>query len=242
MAKSKLVLKAEKRKVFGRKVKSLRKQGVLPGNVYGKAVKSEGVEVPQKDFETLFKEAGETGVVELQLGKASKPVLVDNVQLDPVTDQPIHVDFRQIDLKEKVKADIPVALQGVAPAEKEGKGTLVQQLAEIEVEALPTDLPSEFAVDVSKLAEVDDAIFVKDLKYDQDKVTLVDITPDAIVANILAVKEEKEEVPVPPAEGEVPEAEAGKEAPAEGQPAPEAAEEKKEEAPKKEEAGKQASK
>jgi len=199
----KQILKAETRKVLGRKVKNLRKQGILPGNVYGKKIKSEAVQVSLKDFEKVYKEVGETGLLSLQVGNSDKPVLVHNVQTNPVTGDIIYVDFLQVDLKEKVTAEVPVELTGESPAEKQAIGTVVQQINEIEVEALPTDLPEKFEVSVEGLSEVDQAIFVKDLKVDKSKVE-IKADPEAIVAKV--EPPQKEEVIVPPVapEGEAP--------------------------------------
>jgi large subunit ribosomal protein L25 len=199
----KQILKAETRKVLGRKVKNLRKQGILPGNVYGKKIKSEAVQVSLKDFEKVYKEVGETGLLSLKVGNSDKPVLVHNVQTNPVTGDIIHVDFLQVDLKEKVTAEVPVELTGESTAEKQAIGTVVQQINEIEVEALPTDLPEKFEVSVEGLSEVDQAIFVKDLKVDKSKVE-IKADPEAIVAKV--EPPQKEEVIVPPVapEGEAP--------------------------------------
>jgi large subunit ribosomal protein L25 len=109
---NKLNLKAEKRKVVGRKVKNLRAEGILPANIYGKKVKSESIQVALKDFEKVFKEAGETGLVMLQVGETEKPVLIHNLQLNPVSEDLYHVDFLQVDLKEKVEASVAVELTG----------------------------------------------------------------------------------------------------------------------------------
>lgn len=215
----KTVLKAEKRTLEGRKVKNLRKEGVLPGNVSGKKIKSEAVQVNLKDFEKIFKEIGETGLLTLTVGTDEKPVLIHNLQYHPITDEPLHVDFLQVDLKEKVEADIPVEMSGESPAEKQALGTVVQYINEIKVEALPGDLPEKFEVDISTLAEVDQSIFVKDLKYDKSKIEIKGDL-EAILAKVEPPqKEEVVEAPAP-VEGEVP-AEGGApiegEAPAEGE-------------------------
>ena len=225
---NKTVLKAEKRIIKGRKVKTLRKQGILPGNVYGKKIKSQSVQVDLKEFQKVFKELGETSLLSLQIGNEEKPVLIHNLQVDPVLDQPVHVDFLQVDLKEKVESDIPVELSGESPAEKQALGTVVQYINEIKVEALPADLPEKFEVDTSLLAEVDQSVFVKDLKYDKSKVEIKSDL-EAIVAKVEPPqKEEVVEAP-PPAEGE----EAGT-VPAEGEAPAEGEEAEGEQAPKTE--------
>lgn len=224
---SKTILKAEKRTIEGRKVKNLRKEGVLPGNVYGKKTKSQAVQVNLKDFEKTYKEIGETGLLTLSVGSEERPVLIHNLQLNPISDEPVHVDFLQVDLKEKVEADIPVELIGESSAEKQAVGTVVQYLNEIKVEALPTDLPEKFEVDISVLVEVDQSIMIKDLKYDKTKVE-VKTNPDEIVAKVEPPqKEEVVEAPPAPAEGEVP-VEGAAETTGEEQPSSEGTETKEE--------------
>jgi large subunit ribosomal protein L25 len=198
----KFKLKTQKRTLVGRKVKALREQGLLPANVYGKKIKSQALTVGLKDFSSIYQKAGETNIVDLMIGKTTKPVLVHNVQTHPVTDEPIHVDFLQVDLKQKVTATIPVEMVGESPAEKEGKGVLVQQLTEIEVEALPTNLPEKFEVNVSKLTEVDQSILVRDLKYDQAKI-VIKLDSDQIIAKVEPPQKEEEVAPPPVEEKEL---------------------------------------
>lgn len=205
---SMLALKVEKRKILGRKVKKLRKEGILPANVYGKKIKSLAIEVPASDFDKIYKEAGETKVVELLLGSEKRPALIHSVQKDPVTDSRIHVDFLQVDLKEKVTAQVPIELFGESSAEKEGRGIVVQQLDEVEVEALPGDLPDKFEIDLAPLVNKNDTIYVKDIKVDPKKVSIKN-EPDQIVVKIEQAKEEEEATAVEavPEEGAQPSAE-----------------------------------
>lgn len=216
-------LKVGKRKIVGRKVKQLRKEGVLPANIYGKKIKSLAVQLPEKDFLTVYKEAGESNIVDLSVAgeKKTRSVLVANLQTDHVTDLPIHVDFRQVVLTEKTTATIPVELVGEAPAVEQKKGILIQQVDELDVEALPKDLPDKLVVNISGLAEVDDAVYVKDIKIDKKK---IEIKADAsrIIAKIEPPT--KEEEVEKPAEKEIPVEE---EAPAEEKPAEEKKPEKK---------------
>ncbi len=194
---NKSILKAENRKISGRKVKTLRKEGLLPANIYGKKIKSLSIQLKDKDFEAVFEKAGETGLLEIEIGKEKRPVLVHNVQFSPVSDKPIHVDFLQVDLKEKVKAEVPVEIVGESPAQKQSLGTVVTYIDEIEVEALPSDLPDKFDIDVSKLVEVNQAIYIKDLKIDKNKVQVKN-DPDSIIVKVEEVKEEVVEAPVTP--------------------------------------------
>ncbi|MBU1326542.1 50S ribosomal protein L25 [Patescibacteria group bacterium] len=157
-------LQAEKRSVFGRKVKNLRRSGTIPATVYGKKIKSEALQLDGKAFQKTYEEAGETGIVELKIGETMRPVLIHDVQKDPVSDDVLHIEFFQVDLKEKVHANVPLVLVGEAPAVSQKIGTLLAVLNEIEVEALPADLPDHIDVDVSSLSEVGQELKVSDLK------------------------------------------------------------------------------
>lgn len=195
----KFTLKSEKRELFGRKVKTLRVVGKIPANVFGKKIKSEAVTVDNKEFREVFEKAGETQIIDL----GGKPVLVSNIQTDPVSSEYIHIDFRQVDLTEKIEAMVPVEVEGESPAEKQSLGTVVQQIHEIEVKALPTDLPEKIIVDASILTEVDQAIYVKDLKVDKKVEIKTDL--ESIVVKVEPpTKEEVVEVAPAPAEGEAP--------------------------------------
>lgn len=193
---TKITLKSEKRELFGRKVSRLRKSGLIPANVFGKKIESQAISVDAKEFADVFKKAGETQLIDLN----GKSVLVSNLQKDPISNLVIHVDFRQVDLTEKIEAKVPVILEGESPAEKQNLGTVVQQIDEIEVEALPADLPEKVIVDISVLAEVDQAIYVKDLKVDKNVEIKTDL--ESIVVKVEPpTKEEVVETPVA-AEGE----------------------------------------
>lgn len=209
---NKIELKAEKRKVTGRKVKNLRKGGMVPANIYGKDVKSLSIQVNTKDFRKVFEKAGETGVVAIALGKEEKPVLVHNVQVHPATDEILHVDFLQVDLKAKVTANIPVELKGESPAEKSGIGTAVLLIQELEVEALPTDMISSFEIDAAKLTEVDQVVKISDLKYDKEKIE-IKMDAETVVAKV--EPPQKEEI-IQPAEPVVEETKEGEEKKPEG--------------------------
>ncbi len=193
-------LTVSKRTLTGRKVKQLRKKNILPANVYGKGVESLAIEIPVKEFQTAFKSAGETSIINLQVDKETKtrPVLVHNLQLDPVSDEVLHVDFHQVDLKEKVTVTVPVEFVGEAPAVIKG-GVLVKLFNEIEVEALPADLPDKLTVDVSGLDEIGKGITLKDLKVDAQKVKLLVENLDELVVKVDEPTKEEEVAPAAPA-------------------------------------------
>lgn len=213
-------LKAEKRKIAGRKVKKLRREGFLPSNLYGKKVNSLALQVILSDFQKVYSEVGESGLVDLQFDSEVRPILIHNVQLHPVTDEPLHADFHQVSLTEKTTAMIPVELVGEAPAVEQKIGILIQPLSEVEVEALPQDLPEHFEVNVSNLAQIDDAVTVADIKADKEKIE-IKAEPSEIVAKITALVKEEEVAPPPPVEGE---GVAAEEATAEGEAVPAAKE------------------
>lgn len=199
-------LSAQKREVSGRKVKKLRKEGMLPTNVYGRDIKSVAVQLSVDSFKKAFGQVGETGLVGLEVNGDSYPVLIHNVQKDPVTGEPLHADFMKVDLTQKVSATVPIEFTGESPIVRSGEGVIVRQMNEIEVEALPTDLPEKIIVDVSGLAMVDDAIKVADLQIDRDKVKL-QADPEQIVVGVAPpTKEEEVAPPVAevPVEGEAP--------------------------------------
>jgi large subunit ribosomal protein L25 len=152
-------LTAEPRKITGKQVKKLRREGILPANVYGKDIKSQSLQLPLVDFQKVFADAGETGVVDLTYGKTTIPVLIHNLFTD-YRNTPLHADFFKVNLKEKVTAMIPIELTGEAKAETDKIGLLEKITNEIEVEALPTDLPEKFELDVTPLANIDDQITV----------------------------------------------------------------------------------
>ena len=193
----KLSLAAKKRDILGKQVKNLRASGELPGNVYGKGIASTAVTVTERPFRETLRAAGETGVVYLAIEgeEAPRPVLIHGVQKDPVTAAPFHVDFYQVNLKEKTTANVPVVLTGENELEKRGEGLILQALNEVEVEALPTDIPHEFTVDVSILTEIGQTIKVSDLGYDHEKVE-VKTDPEQSVLVMQTAEMKEEEVPV----------------------------------------------
>ncbi len=197
-------LAAQKRELVGHKVKKLRREGILPANLFGKGIKSQNLQVNLKDFLEVFEKTGETGLIDLVINdKETRPVLVGSVQIEPVSDQPLHVDFHQVNLEEKVAVAVPIHLVGEAPAVVQDEGVLVQPLAEVEVEALPTDLPDHLEADISSLDKIDAAVRVADLKV--PKGVVVKTAQEEVVA-IINPKAKEEVAPVveeaAPAEGE----------------------------------------
>lgn len=191
-----LSLQAEERKVLGKKVKNLRKDGKLPGHVFGKGVETDHVSVDGKTFLKVFKEAGETGLIDLKIGSEKvRPVMVRGVQYDPISGQPLHIDFYQVNLTQKVKVPVPLVLIGDEPESvKLGETIVLQTLNEVEVEALPTDLVENIEVDISSLKQIDDAITVGQLNYDRSKLTIGASEEDIVVKLAPAVTAEMQQL------------------------------------------------
>lgn len=175
-------LSGSKRDVVKSKPANLRREGLVPGTVYGKNVVSESLSMKLSDFVKVYGEARETGLVELVIDGSMRPVLIHHVQKDPVKDSVLHVEFHQVDLKEKVHANIPVVLVGESPAVAQKTGVVLTLLSEIEVEALPTDLPEKLEVDISSLSEVDQELKVSDIQVPGAVTVLTDST--VIVARV----------------------------------------------------------
>lgn len=218
-------LVSEPRKVLGKKVKKLRREGLLPANVYGKGLDSTAIQVKLSDFQTVFKEVGETGLIDLQVDGQKRPVLVKNMHQTFPHHIPLHVDFYQVNLKEKVKTMVPVVLTGEPTAVTEKLGMLLQTLSEVEIEALPEELPENVEISVEKLAAVDEQLSVEDLKAPAGVTILT--AGDQIIAKIgeLVVAEPEPETP---AEGEEAAAEATEGEAAEGEEKSEGGESKEE--------------
>jgi large subunit ribosomal protein L25 len=186
-------LKVEKRKILGKKVHKLRKEGLFPANIYGKGVKSVAVQVPYKDFEKVYKEAGETGIVDVDIAGEVRPSLIHNVQQDYYKHTLLHADFFQVNLKEKVKTMVKIITIGEPKAVAEKLGLLMQTLNEVEIEALPTDLPDKVEVNVEPLAVLDAQITVGEIKAPAGVTILTDASQVVAKIGSLISKEAAEQ-------------------------------------------------
>lgn len=190
-----LTLKVKKRETLGKKVKKLRQNGILPGVLYGPEVKNLSLEMDLKEFEKVYKEAGESSLVSLEVGKDKFLVLIHDIKKDPLTGKAIHVDFYQPILTEEVEAAVPIVFEGEAPAVKELGGTLVKEIQELEVKALPQNLPHELKVNVESLKTFEDEILVKDLKVAEG--VKIQREPDEIIAVVTPPEKVEEELEKP---------------------------------------------
>jgi large subunit ribosomal protein L25 len=201
---SRPTLTAASRTLLGRKVKLLRREGYIPGHVFGKKADSLNIQVKAADFGPLYAKVGETSLIDLKIDalKTALPVLVVSVQRNPLSNLPVHIDFHQVSLTEKVTANIPVEIVGSAPAVTDLGGVMLNALSEIEIEALPTDLPENIQVDVSQLLNFGDSIQIKDLIIDTAKITVLSGADETVVTIQEPAKEEEPEAESMPAEAE----------------------------------------
>jgi large subunit ribosomal protein L25 len=214
-----LQLAVDARSISGKANKRLRRQGIVPGVVFGTKTESVPVQVDAKTFEALYRQAGRTSVVKLNVDGASraKSAIIKSVQRNPLTGNALHVDFLLVDLTHEMEVDVPLVFDGVPPAVEETGGALVTQLERVRVRALPNDIPHEITVDVTPLVDLDAAIYVRDLPAHGKFEIVTDA--EELVAKVLPPRVEPEPEPAPELE-----AEAAIEGEAEGEAAEAAAE------------------
>ena len=204
------VLKVSKRDVFGKKVKRLRDEGIVPSSVYGRKFDSISIQANERELTSLFSELGESGLFNVQIDDGELlPVLFKNPQYHPLTDKLLHIDLYKVDLSRKISAEVPIELIGEAPVVKLGN-VLMHITNTIEVEGLPADLPEKIEVDISVLNILDDTVTVADLKIDRDKLTiLTDL--EQVVVKAEEPKEEEMEIVETEVEGQEEDKEEGEE-------------------------------
>ena len=221
-----LELTLDAREAQGKANKRLRRIGIVPGVVYGKGEASTNVQVDAKTFETLYRAAGRTSVVNFRLPGSSRSTsgFIKSVQRHPLSGQPLHVDYLLVNLNVEMEVDVPLVFTGEAPAVEETGGTLLHNLSSVRVKALPNDIPHEIGVDVSVLRSLDVAIHVRDLSLNRDLVQVL-TDGETLVSTVVPPRIEEEPEPVlteeeleaaAAAEGEEGEGAEGGEEPSEG--------------------------
>ncbi len=193
-------INAKIRETLGKKVKTLRKEGIIPAVLYGIKVKSTPLEIDYNEFEKVYKEAGESTIVKLKTGKEGKNVLIYDVSRDPVTDKFTHIDFYAVRMDKLITTEVSLVFEGESPVVETEDGVLIKNITEVEVEALPTDLPREIKVDISTLKTFDDLIHIKDLKVSEgvkilaeSEEVVVSVIPPRSEEELAALEEEVEE-------------------------------------------------
>lgn len=211
-----ITLKAAKRDETA--ARELRRNGKVPCVVYGK-VDNMTLVCEERDLVKAHHQAGESTVVQLDVDGKKTPVLFHVIDLDPVSDRPIHVDFYAVDMKKEVEAEVQLRFTGEAPAVKEFGAVLLHPEDMVTVRALPANLPHDLEVDLSGLMEVDAALHVSDIKTPEGVEILSD--PETVIALVQAAREEEPEEPAAP---EAVEGEGAEGAKAEGEGAAESGE------------------
>ncbi len=184
-----LVLEAQNRERTGRKIRQ-DEQGRIPAILYGHGRENQTLWVSQTPFMRVFEQAGESTIISLRVGGKDVNVLIHAYQIDPLSDEIIHVDFFQVRMDEAVTTDVPLVFVGEAPAVKNDGGTLSTEDS-ITVRALPGDLPSELTIDISTLKSFDDAISVGDIDIDREKVEVL-TADDQTIASVVAPRTQEE--------------------------------------------------
>lgn len=190
----------QKREIFGKKVDSLRKEGFIPAELYGRGIENIHISVSAKNFSRIFKEAGESTIIKLVLnevegGNKEFNVLISDFQENPLTNEISHIDFYSVKMDEKIIVKIPLKFINESPAVKEKNGVLIKAMHEIEIEALPADLLHHIEVDISSLSDIGMSIYVKNLKVNKEVKLLVN--SETVVATITEMAKEEEIVAEP---------------------------------------------
>jgi len=188
-------LSAKIRENLGKKVKKIREKGKTPGVLYGPKIKNINIEVDLKEFEKVYQGAGESSLIKLEIDKKKYLVLIHEVKLDPVSQKPIHIDFYQPRLDEEIEAEVPLVFEGEAKAVKDLGGTLVKNIQEVTVKALPQNLPHEIKVNIEKLETFEDTFLIKDLTLPKDVKVLRE--PKEIIALVVPPSKVEEELEKP---------------------------------------------
>lgn len=199
----KIVLKASHRTVTGKKVGTLRRQGILPGVIYGHSMDATPIQMNLRDATRILSGLSSSTLVQISLDGDSFSTIVREEQRDFIRGTYQHVDFQVVSTTEKLRARVGIELVGSSPAVKDLNGFVVSGLTEVEVECFPQDLPERIQVDMSALMKIGDGLYVRDVVVSK-KVVLLD-NPDEMIAIVTYAGKEEEEVEVAPAAVEEPE-------------------------------------
>ena len=186
-----LSISTQTRKLTGRKTNKLRKEGCVPGIVYGPKSKNVSIKINEKDFKDVFSKAGESTLIDLKIDdKEIGKVIINNYQTDPVNDNIIHFDLYQVRMDKKITTKVSIKFIGESPAIKNESGILVKSHDMLEIKCLPKNLIHDIEVDLSVLEHIDDIIRIKDLKI-SDEIEIVADVEEAVV-NVTPPRTEKE--------------------------------------------------
>lgn len=185
-------LSANRRTIVGKQVRALRRQGLLPAVIYGHSLEPISISINAREASTLLPTLTSTQFVEITLDAKPHSVLVKEKQRHPVDGRLLHVDFQEVSLLERYRANVQLDFFGESPAVKIFNGVVVFHLEELDIEALPANLPERIKVDLGSLTEIGSVIRVKDLILPAD-VEVMD-NPEEIVAVVTPPVAEEVEV------------------------------------------------
>jgi large subunit ribosomal protein L25 len=195
-------LKASARQPLGKRSRRLLREGKLPAIVYGHNTEPTPILLDRLEFQKVFLKSGRTHLVDLAMDGRTEKVLVREIQTHPRRLGPIHVDFYQVDLQEKIEVEVPIHIVGESAPVKRGDADILQPMHSIRVQCLPSDIPESFEVDITSLEEIEMELRVSDLTVPKNVTMLED--PEELVVKIVHKRELKVEEEVPVAEAAVP--------------------------------------
>ena len=194
-------LKASTRELLGKRARRLYSLGKLAAVVYGHNTTPTPLELDRLEFQKVFVKSGRTHLVDLVVDGKTEKVLVREIQTHPRRLGPIHVDFYQVNLEEKITVEVPVHLVGESAAVKRGDADVLQPIHSLRVECLPSDIPEAFEVDMTPLEEIESEFRVADLSVPKGVTVLLE--PEELIVKIVHKREMKVEEEVPTAEAAV---------------------------------------
>ncbi len=201
---AKISIQATRRTVTGKQVGVLRRSGKLPAVLYGRHLEATPITLDLRDASKVLASMTSSSLVNIDLEGETHSALVREKQRNFITGVLLHVDFQAVSLTEKLRTTVSIGLTGLAPAIENFNGVVVTNVNEVEVECLPQDLPERIIVDVSGLAKIGDAIYVRDLKVDS-KVTVLENPDETVVIITAQIAEEVVEEVAEATTGEEPE-------------------------------------
>lgn len=183
-------MESKTRDVFGRKVNSGRKEGLVPAVIYGRGVESKSLWINALDLKRLLAKSGESVIIELDIDKKDRRnVIIHEMQENPVSGKYMHIDFYQVRMDEKIETEVELVFVGEAPAVKAMGGVLIKTLDKVTVKCLPADLPSHIDIDISKLETFENHIYVKDISIQKVE---IDLDPETVIASVAPPRSEEE--------------------------------------------------
>ena len=196
-----------------KKVRALRREGLIPGVIYGKDFENVHIQVGKKDFENIYRKTHGTSIIDALVDGKTLHVLIHEIQRDSLSQDILHVDFLKVDPSRDVSVEVPLIFTGTSPVEKQGTGKVGQEATSIHIKCAPGDIPSEIEVDISCLQDKHDVIHASDLDLPKDVSLAHGVSEEKVIATVVparfveaAAGEAEEEVEETPGESEEPEA------------------------------------